>query len=798
MARNKRTSRILRTGERVFDPYANVDNPSVPYHDFAEFREKLKTAGRRGPKQNRSKSSSKKYNKNADLKQDFIKRAGLERKVKEKADRKKQYLADRRLRRIDERLSRSEKRATERGQTQGSKTTSGFTGAISSEISSTPATKEKDRLNVLNQLEQKKIAAEEKSKKKPKKKVNKPVRQPKEKIQKKGVGVSPEGWKTLDGKILPAVEQEFSSGKNTVLSREKLAHAIRFHEQQGTKRDLKKAAQARRQLEKLGPETIVDNKEVISTRLEESSKRASSRSGSQYEYKPVKSFLEGKEKYKGNLFNQVKDKIISLDIETSGLNEKKDFIWSMGTATESGTKEHFIKPPNAQQKERLLENNIFGIKGYFDEYKSAISSNKATSLEGGLKSIFNEIDKGSMLLIQNLNFENKFIAEALNNTGMAEDMTSKFKYVSEDHKGKLLYSPPGITTARHEAMRQQALLSKTTDTKKIEQSVKNLSSIYNNIMSSYASELSQKKGTVIVELMDISNAVFSLAAEKNYLSAQNIGSGKSVNFLKQSLFTGTGLEKHTAAADAKDQMKIFSKLSEMYTQLSTGNLSQSNIQALGRIRAAHPYESSKTFVSSLRSTLEEIKREGTTKLINPLSIQEYNKTVSGKVYKDLAPDYKDPSIPITSNPADARAHVVEKFINSDMKGINPEEFSKSLDSKSLSEQIDLLKKEEKRLSGRVTGILEGSQSKFDSVGDIWSRMKHKGKISIGLGTLGVLGAAYSVSNDKQEDSIDYEQRRDQASYQRSNDRSFKMYSDPQVYHGTSLYLWQNSVKHHEY
>ncbi|RLA65123.1 MAG: hypothetical protein DRQ78_05510, partial [Epsilonproteobacteria bacterium] len=506
----------------------------------------------------------------------------------------------------------------------------------------------------------------------------------------------------------------------------------------------------------------------------------------------------------GSLFGSSKDSLVSLDIETSGLDRKKDFIWSVGTATASGEKEHFVKrlagkrgDPKKKTLKNLYENDIFGIAGYHDAYKKALDEGKALTPKQSLTSMFKELDGKSMLLIQNINFENKMIAEVLNRSpdSKVNKYAKQFGYVSQDHKGKLLFSPPEVTMARHEAMRAQTLLGKTTDPKARASKVKEINNIYQGLLSSYNKAIDAKKGTVTVELMDISNAMYSMAAERNKIDSAHIGVGLKVDFLKQALFKGSGAEKHTAAADAADQVRIFNKLGEMMHQLSTNSVSESNMNVLARIRAAQPFESSAQFMSGIRNTLEEMQGSSTgeTRLIDPESIKYKKKIIDGVEYSSIGPDYYDKSIKRTRSSTKARNHVVERFFGKGTKGVDIEAFSDSLKGLSLEDQIKKAKEGEKFFGDKVSRILNNAQGMDEKFTDALTNMKHKRKIAFGALAIGAFAMTRTGDNEQS-----YKERTQEKMYARSNDRTFNMYSRPEVYHGTGLYMWENATRHHEY
>ncbi|RLA65291.1 MAG: hypothetical protein DRQ78_05370 [Epsilonproteobacteria bacterium] len=497
----------------------------------------------------------------------------------------------------------------------------------------------------------------------------------------------------------------------------------------------------------------------------------------------------GKNNSGNSLFSQIDNRLQSIDIETSGLNEKKDFIWSMGKAGKGGTKEYFTKAPSEEKLEGLLTNDIFGIRGYHDEYKAAITAGKDLPLNQAINKLFSEVDKESIILVQNINFENKFIGEALRG-GAGQNIKSLFPDAAYPDKGRILDTSKEITDLRHEAARSEMVLGRSTDPEARKNLVKTISSTYNKMIEQYQTEFRRKSGAVTVELMDISKAMYSLAAEKNQISSEHLSVGTTVDFLKKSLFAGTGAEKHTAAADAEDQIKLFNRMSELYKRLETNTLSGEDFKTFARIKAAHPYESSRQFISGLRNTLEEIK----SSTIYDASGKEVKPGVT-KIRKPEQPGYQsDETVSWTSSSKEARDNVVERYINRGTKGLDVEEFSEKMNGKTLDEQISFLKEQEDIFKGKVTRKLAGGKDIASDIKSSFTDFKYK-KTAIG----GLLAAGiYAMTSDSENDKIDYEEKKQEMMQARSNERTFSMFSKPEVYHGTGLHLWENAVRHHEY
>jgi len=468
------------------------------------------------------------------------------------------------------------------------------------------------------------------------------------------------------------------------------------------------------------------------------------------------------------------NKFFSIDIETSGLSEKKDFIWSMGISSKEKDREFFITPPSEKKAKKMYEKNIFNKKGYFDEYKSSLSKEESFLAGDAVEQLFKDIDKESVVLIQNHHFENKFLGEVFRGSGY-QDIKGKFQSIGDPTDGRILNTPLEVTKLRHQAMRKQALFHQERNPATRKKKVEEIDAIYKKIDAEYRKAIGKKDGAVVVDLMDVSKSMYSSAAKNNLISNSHLGIGSSVDFLKKALFPGTGSEAHTSLLDAKDQISIYNKLKEITLRVGKGKTSKEDVKTFTRIRAAMPYESSRQFISGLRNTLEEIKNNGETKLKNPIFIG------------------RDEGISYTSSKKEARAHVVERYINRDTGGINVKKFSDSLNSKTMDEQLDFLRRQESIFKDKVDDRLKNGASVQQSVKDLIPGGKSKYIAAAAL----MIGGLYLMTRGGEKEKS-YEQIKKEKKYERSNDKTFSMYSNPGTYHGTGFYMWDNAVRHHEY
>lgn len=502
----------------------------------------------------------------------------------------------------------------------------------------------------------------------------------------------------------------------------------------------------------------------------------------------------------------LKNKLVSVDIETSGLDEKKDYIWSIGTSKKGKDTESFIRPKDKSKITSLMDpkNQIFDIEDYFEPYKKALKTGGgAKSFNKAIGGLFSQVNDKSVVLIQNINFENKHIAAAMSEE-QAEKFSKKFKFVSENHQGKLFYRPPEATKAMHEAARHSLIAGKLSG-EGAKTALENVNKSYSKMLSEYSKAIGTESGAVVVDLIDITKATYGVAAKKGLISVDALGTGTTVDFLSRALFGAA--ETHGAKDDAKDQIKIFRRMSTMYDELNTGKVSDSTVRDFTRIKAVQPFESSRTFLTALRNTVEEIQSQGYTKLITPGSSKDVVRTVMErqadgtllkKEFADTALDYS--GVRHTNKPDEAMSHVVERYMHRNNAGLDIEQYANKMKGLDLQKTIDTLKEDEAIFKQKVVTRIQGSQTLGDTISDAFSGIKNK-RDKFGLAAIAGLGlmAASVISSSKREnEEVNYEQANKTAKYNKSNEKTFSMYKNAGTYHGTGVYLWDNITKHHEY
>lgn len=487
--------------------------------------------------------------------------------------------------------------------------------------------------------------------------------------------------------------------------------------------------------------------------------------------------------------NELSASIISLDIETSGLDKKKDWIWSIGTSRAGARSEHFIRNPDVSKAPSLMspQNDIFGIDGYFDNYKASLRSGSAVTKTDAIRSVFEDVGRDSTVLIQNVNFENSHIANAMGPQEALEH-GSQFQFRTQDNNGRILSKPPDVIKAVQSASRQSLAVMKSGDASLLS----SLNNTYSEMIDAYNQSFANRSGSIVMDLMDVTKATYATAASKGLMSHQHIESGLSVSFLSRALLGAT--EEHTAAADADYQEQIFKRMSGIYSGAQSGSLSDTDRAALSKIKSAQPLESSRVFLSSLRSSLNEIHTTGSTKLIDPSVVRLADRTISGVEHRFTETDYR--MAPHTPSPSEAVAHVIGRFQNRGMKGLHAESYGQSLQDLPLADQISKIESDQKLFDQKVTRKLTGNYSNAESIRDSLGGISRRSLKKMGLGAASALAAGLLTMDS--EKSTSSRRRLRSGNQAADKGKSMKMFSDYTVHHGTGIYLSDNAVSHHNY
>ena len=311
--------------------------------------------------------------------------------------------------------------------------------------------------------------------------------------------------------------------------------------------------------------------------------------------------------------------MVSLDIETTGLSEQKDKIWSVGITDPNGNGwEQFSDPREDKtanlhsfMKERSGEFAEEQIKrGSFDELERNISSGNTVSERELVENTFSRL-KNKAILIQNANFENKFLGGVFGEDDAG--LSSIFRYNTRGARSpnKKLFVPPTVGN----------ILDEIKMAKGSGANISEIAGMYDKMLGEYSKEFARQDGkSFTIDLMHISNAVFAKAANKGLLDEKMYDANVKVDFLSE--IFGLGKELHTALSDGLQQERIFYRLLDINEEIDSGSLSDKTINELADIKTRAKDAAKSKFKSELNNIVGEINRNGGTRLIDdtPTSI----------------------------------------------------------------------------------------------------------------------------------------------------------------------------------
>ena len=376
----------------------------------------------------------------------------------------------------------------------------------------------------------------------------------------------------------------------------------------------------------------------------------------------------------------VDQRLVSLDIETTGLSEQKDKIWSVGITDPNGNGwEQFSDPREDKtanlhsfMKERSGEFAEEQIKrGSFDELERNISSGNVVGERELVENTFSRL-RNKAILIQNANFENKFLGGALgeNDAGLSD----MFRYNTRGARSpnKKLFAPPTVGN----------ILDEIKMAKSSGANISEIAGMYDSMLGEYSKEFARQDGkSFTIDLMHISSAVFAKAANKGLLDEKMYDANVKVDFLSERF--GLGKELHTALSDGLQQESIFYRLLDINEEIDSGNLSEKTINELADIKTRAKDAAKSKFKSELNNIVGEINRNGGTRLIDdtPTSLLTIDIEGPEGITQRQVPRYS--SARTTGNIEEAVefiSHKYNRYLDSDsIKEIVNEHFSSSTD-----------------------------------------------------------------------------------------------------------------------
>ena len=362
------------------------------------------------------------------------------------------------------------------------------------------------------------------------------------------------------------------------------------------------------------------------------------------------------------------------------MSEQKDKIWSVGITDPNGNGwEQFSDPREDKtvnlhnfMKERSGEFAEEQIKrGSFDELERNISSGNVVGERELVENTFSRL-KNKAILIQNANFENKFLGGALGESDAG--LSDIFRYNTRGARSpnKKLFAPPTVGN----------ILDEIKMAKGSGANISEIAGMYDSMLGEYSKEFARQDGkSFTVDLMHISSAVFAKAANKGLLDEKMYDANIKVDFLSERF--GLGKELHTALSDGLQQEKIFYRLLDINEEIDSGNLSDKTINELADIKTRAKDAAKSKFKSELNNIVGEINRNGGTRLIDdtPTSLLTIDIEGPEGITQRQVPRYS--SARTTGNIEEAVEFISHKYnrhLDSDsIKEIVNEHFSSSTD-----------------------------------------------------------------------------------------------------------------------
>lgn len=487
--------------------------------------------------------------------------------------------------------------------------------------------------------------------------------------------------------------------------------------------------------------------------------------------------------------------LVSVDIETTGRDSMSDKIWSMGFARRNAGRELFVNSLKSNDPNTYLEFMMRSQadftqaqldRGSLTPFFDAVKNNKAMQPSKAANELVRELSQQKAVLIQNHNFENQFLGQMLQQEGIQKpDMRYFTRTEGFQDDGKFLYTPPAATSGRANAQYnfEKYLDSKNpNDRRAAEHAFMGVAETYEKEMASPT-----RKGSFVIDLMDITKATYAQASQLGLIDPEYMTTGTSVDFLQRNLMQ-FGEEQHTALDDAQRQVKIFDRLNDLRYKMKSGTMGLDDYSTMQRIAKAQPEEAQNSFFKALKNTLEEIDTEGRTRVLglrqtpsynNPIVI--YANTRNGGVEQHELARANYGKAMNTDDWKIAFANVHKRYqrlgrIDAVGKQYQQSDFYGKMEKMaSNSDRIKFIDEFRKNNGGmKVTSWKQ--RNVFQKIADVTTKQKVAGQLAV------VAGGLFLVNE-----------------LQKSEDKPIpkKKIQDPNPYHGTGFYDFQNIKRHHE-
>lgn len=322
--------------------------------------------------------------------------------------------------------------------------------------------------------------------------------------------------------------------------------------------------------------------------------------------------------------------VFSLDFETTSTNPEerikdvrdgvvksrhKARIWSIGLATRSDGSEAIFNPPKEQLESEKIALNKRGFYAENQEWQTYISGRKKPSsaellFEATDRAILKHLDNSltfgnsGMVLVQNLGFERAFYA-SLDGSSSSRLMNQMYER-SPDGQTKL-YAPSEVVKARAAAKDAKTLSELDAAMDKVIDAYKKVDA---SVMK-YDAKRAVKGGLPIfyaADLMDFTKATFVKAAAQGHIPEVYKEMGHNVDFLAK-LFLGEE-ETHGALSDARQQIRLFDKITNLREELISGNISDESTGIFNKMKTASGVAREMQAAKSIISNIEKLKESG--------------------------------------------------------------------------------------------------------------------------------------------------------------------------------------------
>lgn len=348
-----------------------------------------------------------------------------------------------------------------------------------------------------------------------------------------------------------------------------------------------------------------------------------------------------------------------LDLETTSTNPKAASIYNIGVSSFRGEGKHknFFMPnivdaDNLEQSfldaHKSVNSKLFA-KGQVDrkileDYSAAIQAKDLQSVDTAFSSFSRALEesKGSKFILgQNLGFENRIIKEIVSNPSNLEGQNMSQATLEGYNKatrrggthrtvGVELFSQYDIDDVKlglggdGSSLQQKSrdilksFKNSGVNSSEAMSKMREYSSHYDKVMDKYKELItSSAKGPVpIVDLQDVSKALYARAALAGDLKPEYFNRAYSVDFLSNSLLSSA--EKHLGAEDNITTKKIFDIFTTEYDKYSQDPNYKSEVMQGINSKIESTNETSKSFIKNLMSHINEDPSKASASISNSL------------------------------------------------------------------------------------------------------------------------------------------------------------------------------------